>query len=97
MLEKKEAEEAKVAMTEKKRIAQEATRKEAEKARKKEQEDATTRLNISIAKKMQLEEKARQKAWEVHLHRIEMAKHQSLRDEHDKTDSEKAYLPGRRR
>jgi hypothetical protein len=89
MLEKKEAEEAKVAMAEKKRIAQEATRKEAEKVRKKEQEDATTRLNISIAKQMQLEEKA--------MHRVEMAKHQSLRDEHDKTNSEKAYLPGRRR
>jgi hypothetical protein len=44
---------------------------------------------ISIAKQMQLEEKA--------MHRVEMAKHQSLRDEHDKTNSEKAYLPGRRR
>jgi hypothetical protein len=38
---------------------------------------------ISIAKQMQLEEKA--------MHRVEMAKHQSLRDEHDKTDSEKVF------
>jgi hypothetical protein len=70
-----EAQEAKLALAEKRRLAQETRKQEIEAAKRKEEEHAR---NYANAQKLKRGEEARQKAWEEHLAA------QSLRQSNDK-------------
>jgi hypothetical protein len=68
-------EEAKHALAEKKRLAKEIRKQEIEEAKRKEEEDARIMLRR--------EEEERQKAWEEHMQKTELARQQSVRACHD--------------
>jgi hypothetical protein len=90
---KKKAQEEKLALAEKKKLSQEARKKEAEaaKAALAEKKRVAQEARKREAEKMQLQEEVRHKAWEEHFQKVEKEKQQSMRDEHDKSATERIF------